>query len=726
LHRRRALPHPYETITLIASSRQVKIARGRDMTRCGTRIVSACALASAFISIVGCGGSTPAPTDAGRDGNPRDVRDVASEKAGDTTDVSIIDAADSGGDVPATPDAPGDLPATPDAPDAGLDVTTVDLAPDVGPIDAPATPDAPDAAVDGTTTDGGAVTSFNIPDVIKLVPDPAAGLIYALTITQVVVFDVAQKKEVTRVALGAISTDLDLSPDGSLLVAAQDRSVRLAVIDKQAWTVTYVAVRADPQKVEAMNGNVAYYATLDQFTEVHQVDLRFGTAADVKLNLSSYEPDIELSAAGDRLFVGESSLTGSDMYAEDLTVAPARMADKSTWDGDYGFPSPPRHVYLGPSGKYVYYAGHQLEANRLPRALGDLGKVFAEDAAATFAVSERGIIDVKLRTVVAPFSTQVTTATLAAADSEVWFFEPYSGSGRLSYAKVADLLSGKTLGVRETAAAPISAYKFSKIVADPVRARLYGLDAAQSVLVSVDSATGTALRAAVIEYSAKDFEIDSAGKYIYVGHSGMAIEQIDAESLALVKYIFAPRDSYDIAVLSNDRIATIDWDQWTTATIIDTTSGAVSSAFGSWQAAIASTRDGKTLFVGSTDNPTDYLSRYDVTAGTFASGTKSGDLPTPARSVVVAPDGTSVYYGNACLNGSNLAQVRYQQTDRILSISPNSVLAASATKIYRVSDGTVLMTLPSACPIQAIGSDSGTLHCYGSAGITRVSLAGLQ
>jgi hypothetical protein len=36
------------------------------------------------------------------------------------------------------------------------------------------------------------------------------------------------------------------------------------------------------------------------------------------------------------------------------------------------------------------------------------------------------------------------------------------------------------------------------------------------------------------------------------------------------------------------------------------------------------------------------------------------------------------------------------------------------------------MTLPSPCPIQAIGPDSATLYCYGSSVITPVSLAGLN
>jgi len=37
-----------------------------------------------------------------------------------------------------------------------------------------------------------------------------------------------------------------------------------------------------------------------------------------------------------------------------------------------------------------------------------------------------------------------------------------------------------------------------------------------------------------------------------------------------------------------------------------------------------------------------------------------------------------------------------------------------------------LLTGCSLCPIQAISPDSTTLHCYGSSGLTMVSLAGLQ
>ena len=96
------------------------------------------------------------------------------------------------------------------------------------------------------------------------------------------------------------------------------------------------------------------------------------------------------------------------------------------------------------------------------------------------------------------------------------------------------------------------------------------------------------------------------------------------------------------------------------------------------------------------------------------------------NSAIGTPDGTSVFYDGLCLNGNNLLEQRYVQTDPILSVSPNGALGVSSTKVYRVADGTALAPLPSACPVQAVSPDSGALYCSGSSGISTFSLAGLK
>jgi WD40 repeat protein len=706
-------------------------------------------------------------TDSGRDlagDRPSDISGFASDTSANTPDLASAKSAD-------TPDLVADGTSgtetmAPEAGDASIADTQLDVARDepshpdagapeqqdagaVGIVDLPTAssadgatlqdvlspnPDARDAvsfdlsgAID-ITTDRGALDEsigFAVGSVSKLVADPQAGLLYALSGWSILVFDTVAKSQLTTVKLDGYATDIDLSPDGQYLVASLDGSKRIDVIDKRLWSATPVDTRADPEQVEVMNGGIAYYATLDQWTEIHEIDLTQGVSSDFKLNLySAFEPDIELSAAGNRLFVAESGLSGSNIYELNLDVAPTRTIDQSKWDDGYGFDSPGRHVYLGPSGKHLYYAGHQLDATNLAHALGDTGTVFAEDAAATFAVSTKGIIDAQTLTTVTPFLFPVSSAALTEGDSELWYYRP--DLSQIVYAKVADFLSGKTLGQAQFDAGPLGAYTFSKLVADPARPRLYGLDASKNLIVSIDSTSGATLRSLTIEVGAKDMVFDAASGSIFVAHSGMEIEQIDAATLSRVRFIYTPADNYQLALLSNGRIASINFDQWTTARILEVSTGIIDSSWQQiWEGALSATADGNTLFVGGTDTP-DKLVRYDVSTGKMTGYSGGNAIASPSRGVLATPDGTSVYYGGYCLNGTGLTEVRYPQTDKIISITPNSALAVSSTTVYRVSDGTVVATLPTACSVQAISVDSRTLYCYAGSIINQVTLAGLQ
>jgi hypothetical protein len=668
--------------------------------------------------------------------------DLASERRSGTDtmapeagDAGIADtSSDAARDEPSRVDAAG--PVLQDTGVAGIVDLVAEHFSDGAPLQdvAGTNPDARDVlsfelfgAFDSTTDQGALDGSpgFAVGDISKLVADPQAGLLYALSGYHILVFDTVAKLQVTTVTLDGYATDIDLSPDGRYLVASLHGWKRIDVIDKQLWSAVPVDTRADPQQVEVMNGGVAYYATLDQWAEIHEIDLTQGLSSDFKLNLySAFEPDIELSATGNRLFVAESGLSGSNVYELNLDVAPTRTIDQSNWDDGIGFDSPGRHVYLGPSGKHLYYAGHQLDATNLAHALGDTGTVFAEDAAATFAVSTKGIIDAQTLATVTPFPFTVSSAALTAGDSELWYYRP--DLSQIIYTKVANFLSGKMLGQAQSEAGPLGTYTFSKLVADPARPRLYGLDMSKNVIVSIDSASGATLRSLVIEVGAKDMVFDAASGSIFVAHSGMEIEQIDAATLSRVKFIYTPADNYQVAVLSNGRIASIGFDQWTTAVILEISTGMVDSSWQDiWEGALSATADGNTLFVGGSDTP-DKVTRYDVSTGTMTGYSAGNAIASPSRGVLATPDGTSVYYGGYCLNGTSLTEVRYPQTDRIISVTPNSALAVSSTTVYRVADGTVVLTLPTACSVQAVSADSSTLYCYAGSTITPVTLAGLH
>ncbi len=618
-----------------------------------------CFVAGSILALLGCssqGHPSAVGSDSGMDlvgDRPSDISDLVRDGSSGTTDLAGDEAfvtsdlasertsgtdamapeAGDAGIADTSPDAARDEPsrvdaAAPELQDTGV-AGIVDLAAEHSTDGAPlqdmagSNPDAREAlsfdlsgAIDSTTDQGALDGSngFAVGDISKLVADPQAGMLYALSGWRILVFDTVAKSQITTVTLDGYGTDIDLSPDGQYLVASLDSSKRIDVIDKRLWNATPVDTRADPEQVEVMNGGIAYYATLDQWTEIHEIDLTQGVSSDFKLNLySAFEPDIELSAAGNRLFVAESGLSGSNVYELNLDVAPTRTIDQSNWDNAYGFDGPVRHAYLGPSGKHLYYAGRQLDATNLAHALGDTGTVFAEDAATTFAVSTKGFIDAQTLTTVTPFPFTVSSAALTAGDSELWYYRP--DLSQILYAKVADFLSGKTLGQAQSDAGPLGGYTFSKLVADPARPRLYGLDASKNVVVSIDSISGATLRSQVIEVGAKDMVFDAATGSMFVAHSGMEIEQIDAATLSRVKFIYTSADNYQLAALGNGRIASISFDQWTTASIIEISTGVVDSSWQDiWEGALCATADGNTLFVGGSDTP-DKLTRVDVSTG---------------------------------------------------------------------------------------------------------------
>jgi len=580
----------------------------------------------------------------------------------------------------------------------------------------------------------GAPISFQASDrVSKFYADPSGCLVYGYIYdsTQLLVFDAAQKTVLTHVDLGGTVMDFNLSADGNYLVASLDKQSAIAVVNKASWTVSLVATTEVPKSLAVDNHGVAYYLSGDWW-DLRRIDLAAGSSSEKGLSSPGDDrgADLALSSDGKKLYVAEFGSTGCNLSLLDVTAPTTTVLSQTTWDQGYGFGVPSGPLFVGPSGRYVYYADHQFDANNLALIFGSAYHVYAEDSGAKFVVGSDEILDAQTLTTLSPIPDQIQAA--AFVRDELWTARGQT----ITCTNSADLAAGKTLGLREGAASAIGDYTFIKLVADPIRPRLYGLDAKRRMVVSVDPATGSPMRTVLVGSTPTDLEIDASGTFIYTGHSDTyAIAQIDAASLSFVKFIPSPQDSYDIAVLANNRVATNSQDQWTFPAIVDVASGAVLDQMYAttdpYEGALFATADGNTLFIGESALSTCNITRYDVSGGQLKRVTSSdpggaGGLPAAARRVVGTPDGTSVFYDGLCLNGNNLLEQRYVQTDPILSVSPNGVLAVSSTKVYRVADGTALATMPSACPVQAVSPDSKTLYCSGSSGITTFSLAGLQ
>jgi DNA-binding beta-propeller fold protein YncE len=686
------------------------------------------ALASLVALPAGCGSSTPAG-----DGSVGD----ADAMGADAARSDLLES-----DVPTEPGADASKP------------------PDAGPSsDAPAASDGRDvaASIDGPPLDGsdgmpwacgsapgcackpvspGAPRSFAVAGTFaKLVSHPSSCLMFGLNVgasSQLVVFDTAMKQEVKRVELGGAATDLDLSHDGRRVVIAVDGVKQVSVVDTSTFAVTTVPTAAVPTAVEVDDAGNLYYAVSNS-DRLHRMNLVAGLSSDVALTTpyGGYSA-LELSADGTLLYDGTSGTTSSSVYSLNVSGPDAAKVGADDWEGvGAGFSLPPRYVYLGPSGTHVYYDGYQLDAPALTFVRGPSGMILAEDAAASIAVSTTGVLDAQLLTRLAAFPAPVAAGALTASDHELWTFDQKAGV--MTCTNVADFIGGKPLGVRESAAGDLASHGFAKLVADPKRPRLYGLDTLKRVVVEIDPAAGVALREVLVGSGPTDLDIDPTGTFLYVGHTDtQGIAQIDAESLTFKRFIPTRWVDFDVATLGADRIAAIDSWEWTSPSLIDVATGSVLDFEYEvpYAGQIAATTDGKTLFVA--DNPglmSPAIVRYDVSTGKLQQVSKSspslvGGVTT--RALLATPDGTSVFYAGQCLDGTDLTKTRYAQPDRILSIAPNGALAASSSHVYRVSDGAALAAVPGPCPVQAFSSDSATLYCTDAGFLTSVDLRGLR
>lgn len=570
-------------------------------------------------------------------------------------------------------------------------------------------------------------------NISKLIADPQRCFVYGLNTalpSEVVVFDVGTKSELTRVPLSSQATDMDLSPDGSKLVVSHDSAHQLSSITPGLWTVSTTSTFSDPCTVEVNNQGRVYYVELDQWTDLRTTTLGGPVSSDVVLqSWGSYQGDIELAATGTFLFVGESGLSGSNIVKYNVTGTTPTSVSESNWDNGYGFPYPPRHVYLGPGDRHVYYAGHQLDADDLTNVRGATNeRVFVEDSAHRFAVGEHSLFDAEL---VRPFGAlprAVTAATLAASERELWTYE--ATTAHITYRSVDDFAFNVPFGQRELTPQPLSAYHFTRLVKDPSRPRLYGLDSSREAVVVIDSATLTPTLEILVGTQPSSLAIDRTNTWLYVGHLGQpSLARISLANPAFDRFVPTGSVPYEVVAVANGQLAIIDEDQWTGLSLVNVASGQVShiNSNSIFRGTLTTSAAGDVLYVGESGLSGSDMRRFSVGTGSLTqvdiSDYNSGyGFPYPARLARALPDGSGVYYASYLLDGADLSILRYAQPDPIQTVTPDGRWAISATNVYWVADGGVVGPLPVAGSVQAIDSAGHTLYLATDGGIGTVDL----
>lgn len=566
----------------------------------------------------------------------------------------------------------------------------------------------------------------------ELVADPSRCFLYALTAgdpAEVIVVETGTKTVLERIELGEPANDIDISPSGDVLAVAHDALHFISVIDLVHWTVaSEPATGSDPWALEVDDAGRAWYLEEDQWVDLRTLDLATGIASDsVATSWGVYEGDLEMGGNGAFLYAGESGISGGTVYKYQVAGTSVSVVDQSTWDDGYGFPYPSRDLYLSPGGQHVYYARHQLDATDLAMVRGSTDeRIFAEDAAGTFAVGQTAVWDAELVRPVASLGHTAGAAALVSADRELWTWD--APAGRLRYASADEYVFGVALGQRELAPEPLDAYTFSEIVHDPVRPRLYGLDALRGSVVAIDLPDLTPAQEILVGSTPTDIDVDPSGSVLWVGHFDVhGATRIDLTDLTWDGLVSTPSITYEVEALANEWFAAIEEDQWVNLVLVDGQTGTVADEipWAVYEGAIEADRAGTSLFVGEAHLSGAGLYRYDVGAGTLYLVDESDydggyGFPYPDRRVAVAPDASGVFYAGYYLDGSDLSVLTYAMSSDIRTVTDTH--AISATTVYDLATGSSLGTLSSAGAVQAASPDGESLYVASGGAIHVVDL----
>lgn len=549
-------------------------------------------------------------------------------------------------------------------------------------------------------------------------------MLYGLATDAVIIIDTRAKAVVGRIDLASGSFDLDIARDGSRGVVANRVTGSLTVIDLELRTIakSFSAV-TPPGAVEVTRSGVAFYASFDQHTEIHRVDLT--TEDDTELQrLVHYQADMELADDDIRLYVADSALSAGHVAVYDTTDGVWGLLDSST----ISLVTLKRHVLLGPSGR-VYYAEHQFgSANDLGFITGgSREQILDENSSGTLAVGTSRLWDAALMRPVAQLPETLRAAAFAAAGQELWTQDVASDG--LHFMGTSELVGATELGVREVAPGPLSSYTLDQLVADPVRDLLYARSHSANVVLAIDRATLQPIRELRVGSEPSDIAVAADGGVLYVGHQDMSgVAVIDLTSLVVDRFVKVPAMPYEIETAGTNRLVYTSR-SYTTALFDIATKATYALPAQPDYGALATTPDGTTLFIGESGSSSCHLYRFTISGTTVtAAGTTdmngAAGFNNPPRVIATNPSGTTVFYGGTAFDAGALPATRYSASSHVRVVSPDGRVGLSSTHVIDVATGESLGVLPVSGTAIAIEPTSHTAYVASSGTITAIDLDG--
>lgn len=544
----------------------------------------------------------------------------------------------------------------------------------------------------------------NAQALVGLIESSSRCMLYAAdpTGTEVFYIDLDRDTVAKTVSVGVQPTDLALSSDGAVLYVAVLGEQKVVALDAETGdTIGTHPTARPPARITHGTERRVYYVEEEDFSAVHSIN--FLTDDEVQLTgVDYYEPDLESSADGTIVYVGESGRAPARLLKLDGQSPSLAVLDTYGFEGGFTIPSPLRRLTLAEKAERVYFADRAFSTEDLQRVKGLVGEqALTTTPSGAILASADNIYDglTHVRIVARPHPG---TGALFSSDGK-WLYEFNALGSLLHRTSVATMVGLYRLGATNVAPGSLAQRKFNQFLADPVRPFLYAIDALENQLVFIDRTTLLPVRAEIIGSTPTDMSISPDGDEMAVatfGATEVAVLDLTASEKVLTRVIEVPGNPFRVALGLGGRLVYVEQDQRADVALLDFALGNVLDTLDGvlFQVDVEFDATGEILFAGESSGPNAKLYRYDLANDVFDEvAVSAAGYNYPARKVLFQSG--RVYFAQRVFDATTLAELG-QFDDDIVLVTKDGRWAVSRQRIYDAATQS---------PVGGMPADSGLI-----------------
>jgi hypothetical protein len=532
--------------------------------------------------------------------------------------------------------------------------------------------------------------------------DEKNGLIYFLSSSnELIAISTDDLQTTNRINIGFNAVDLELY-NGSLYIGYSDK--QLKVVNTVLMTITKeYQLSESPEDIAVNEGKVFYLAGEYNWKSLYEFDLQENM--DKKLNVewrTFYQSSLEMDPINNVLYIGESGLSGSHIYAFDTLTY--KMISRSAYDNGYGFYSPAAKVVV--DGEYVYYAGRRLDKENLAVIHGDYGST-VHYANGKYVFTEKALYE---RDTFTPAS--LITGKNVLMDSAESLYSYDNNQRKIKKVKLNVTFDHTT----ETAAAEKSlriAAELSDWVYDEDNNKIYAISKNKNRLYYINASTFDVENEVSIGSQPVDIEMNNGTLYVaLMGATKIAVANTVYDHK--VEELIINENPYRIAV-SDSHVFYTGEDQWQSVDAYDLRTGSNTVIRSSvYEPSVALSDDKKRLIIAEANSSGSNVFIYNTSDLTLLQESNYDDgYGFSYLKRYLSIDKNRVYAGKWQLSTNNINQVHGVLNEVI--IYANHGLAFSNQALYDGDELTSIGDFPYDITLAAVGSNGQTFTYDASA-----------